>query len=108
MANEMNTALKAAADKIASYIGNMATLTVETRFVDVGDGPADFAAAQPAACTVIRMDGDCSAVLPMRRNTAGVLEVDVVLFELHERNVTAAVDYRDKMMTALLSTIKSG
>ena len=106
MANELNNALKSAADKIVKYVDQMATLTVETRFVEVDGSTADFEAAKPAACTVIRLDGDCSTTLPMRRNEAGALEVDTALFELHERNVAAEVNYRAQMMDALLQALK--
>lgn len=106
MANELNNAFKVAAEKIVKYVDQMATLTVETRYVEVGEAAADFAASKPVACTVIRLDGDCTATLPMRRREAGTLEVDASLFEMHERNVAAAVDYRARMMDALLQTFK--
>lgn len=108
MANEMSNALKTAAEKIVSYVKDVATMTVETRFVEVSTeaGAADFSAAKPAACTVIRLDGDCSAVLPLRRTEAGGLEVDSAVFEMHQQNVQTAIEYRQKMMQALLEAIK--
>lgn len=106
MANEMSNALKTAAEKIVSYVNNVSTMTVETRFVELNSGAADFSTAQPAACTVIRLDGDCSAVLPMRRTESGTLEVDTSLVEMHQRNVQTAIEYRQKMMQALLEAIK--
>lgn len=107
MANELNTALKNAAEKIVKYVDNVATMSVETRFVEVGANAADFKAAAPAASTTIRLDGDCSAVLPMRRRAdTNELEVDTSMFELHQRNVETAIEYRTKMMDALLQTLK--
>jgi hypothetical protein len=106
MASDLNNALKSAADKIVKYIDNISTLTVETRFVEVQGAQADFAGAQPAACTVIRLDGDCSAIVPLRKNEAGVLEVDNDLFEMHQSIVATAIDYRTKMMASLLQTLK--
>jgi hypothetical protein len=108
MANELNAALKNAAERIVKYVDNVATMTVQTRFVEVGgNGAADFKAAAPAAETVIRLDGDCSAVLPMRRRAdTNELEVDSSMFELHQRNVETAIEYRTKMMEALLQTLK--
>lgn len=107
MANELNTALKNAAERIVKYVDNVATMTVETRFVEVGSAQADFKTAAPAASTVIRLDGDCSAVLPLRRRSDNnELEVDNSMFELHQRNVETAIEYRTKMMDALLQTLK--
>ncbi len=109
MANEMTNALKTAAEKIVSYVKDVASMTVETRFVEVNTeaAVADFSAAKPAACTVIRLDGDCSAVLPLRRTETGSLEVDTAMFEVHQQNVQTAIEYRQKIMQALLEAIKS-
>jgi hypothetical protein len=52
------------------------------------------------------MDGDCSAVVPLRKTETGALEVDNGLFEMHQNNVATAIDYRTKMMAALLQTLK--
>src|SRR5512133_2567909 len=101
MANDLNNAIKSAAETIAKYVDNVATMTVETRFVDVG-GDVDFTSAKAAARTEIRLDGDCSAVVPARKNEAGLLVVDDDLFAMHERNVATAIDYRTRMMDALL------
>ncbi len=106
MASDLNNPLKAAADKVVKYIDNIATLTVETRFVEVQGNQADFTNAKPAASTVIRLDGDCSAIVPLRKTEAGVLEVDNGLFEMHQNIVATAIDYRTKMMAALLQTLK--
>jgi hypothetical protein len=108
MANELNNALKTTAEKIAKYVDNVATMTVETRFVDV-DGPEktfSFDQAKPAARTEIRLDGDCSAVVPVRHNEAGMTVVDADLFDMHQRNVATAIEYRARMMDALLQTFR--
>lgn len=42
MANEFNTALKSAAEKIAHYVDNIATMTVETRYVDLDGKTIDL------------------------------------------------------------------
>ncbi len=106
MANEINNALKSAAGKIAKYVEDVATMTVETRYVDLGGTAVDFDKALPAARTEIRMDGDCSTVLPVRKNEAGAFIVDGDLFEMHQQNVATAIDYRTRMMDALLQTLK--
>lgn len=105
MANDLNNAIKSAAETIAKYVDNVATMTVETRFVDVGED-VDFTKAKAAARTEIRLDGDCSAVVPARKNEAGLLVVDDDLFAMHQRNVATAIDYRTRMMDALLQTFK--
>jgi hypothetical protein len=106
MANELNNALKTAAEKIVKYVDNIATMTVETRYVDLSGDSVDFAAAKPCARTEIRLDGDCATVLPMRRNEAGVYSVDGDLFDMHQRNVQTAIDYRARMIDSLLQTLK--
>ncbi len=106
MANELNNALKSAAEKIVKYVEEVSSMTVETRFVEIDGNSTDFAQARPAARTVIRLDGDSSTVVPVRRNEAGAMVVDAELFELHERNVAAAIQYRAQILDALLQTIK--
>jgi hypothetical protein len=106
MANEFNNALKTAAEKIAKYVDNVSTLTVITRLVDVEQGAQGFDSAKPAAKTIICLDGDCSVVLPMRLNAEGSPVVDTAVFELHEQNVATAIEYRTRMMDALLQTFQ--
>ena len=106
MANELNNAMKSAAEKIAKYVDNIASMTVETRYVDLDSAAVDFSGAKPVARTEIKLDGDCSSVLPMRRNEAGVAIVDADLFDMHQRNVATAIEYRARMMDALLQTFK--
>jgi hypothetical protein len=105
MANEFNNALKSAAEKIAKYVDNIATMTVETRYVDL-DQKVSFEQALPAARTEIRLDGDCATILPVRKNEAGATVVDGDLFDMHQQNVATAIDYRARMMDALLQTFK--
>ncbi len=105
MANDFNSAMKSAAEKIAQYVEDISVMTVETRYIDLS-GDADFANAQPVARTEIRMDGDCSSILPMRKNDSGRLVVDDTLFDMHQRNVATAIDYRSRMMDALLQALK--
>ncbi len=105
MANELNNALKSAAEKIVKYVDDISTMTVETKFVDI-NGDVNFDTAKPVARTEIRLDGDCATVLPLRKNEAGVLTVDGDLFDMHQRNVATAIDYRARMMESLLQTLK--
>ncbi len=109
MANEFENAVKSAAATVAKYVDDAAELTVETKFVEAGQqGFSDFNSAMPAARTIIRLDGDCEVVAPMRKTENGVLEVDTGLFELHQKNVQTAIDYRARILDALLGVIKRG
>ena len=108
MPNEYEIALRNAASRVAKYVQDAATMLVETKYVEVGaGGNVDFQAAKPVARTEIKLDGDSEAVLPMRRNDTGGMEVDATLFELHQQNVATAIDYRARMLNALLSTLVS-
>jgi hypothetical protein len=111
MANELETAIKTAAVKIAKYVDDAATLTVETRYVEIGGNEPgarapDFASARPVARTIIKLDGENQTVVPMRPTAAGSLEVDNALFDAHQRNVATAIDYRARLLDALLQTLK--
>ncbi len=107
MANEMETSLRNAAETISKYIADVATLTVETRYVEVGNSSTvNFDQAQPVARTIIRLDADSSEVIPMQRTAKGNLEVDATLLDLHSRNVTAAIEYRAKMLASLLTLLQ--
>jgi hypothetical protein len=106
MPNEFETALKTTAAKLASYVEDAATLQVETRYMDIGgDGMPAFDQARPVARSIVRLDGDSETVVPMRKGSAGALEVDSALFELHQQNVATAIDYRAKILNALLSAV---
>lgn len=108
MANELKDSIKKAAEIVTKYVADVATLTVETRYVEIGaDGDADLSQAKPAARTVIKLDGDCQAIAPVRKAETGELEVDTGLFDLHQRNVTTAIEYRARVLNALLSVLQS-
>ena len=106
MPSELETTLKDIATTVVKYVEDVATLRVETRYVDIGgDGTPDFDQAHPVARTIIRLDADSETVVPMRKGTGGALEVDSALFELHQQNVATAIDYRARMLSALLSAL---
>lgn len=106
MPSELETALKNAATVVGQYVKDIATMSVETKYVEVGpDGSIDFSQARPVARTVVKLDGDSESVVPVRRNAAGVEEVDSGLFEVHQQNVSTTIEYRTRMLNALLSTL---
>jgi hypothetical protein len=110
MANEIENALRAAAEKIVSYVEDAATMTVITKYVTVApDAAADFTTAKPVAQSIVRLDGDTEVILPMRETSpgSGQLEVVAALKELHEANVAAATEYRARILQALVAALPS-
>jgi len=105
MAGELREALKSAAERIAKYVEDVAEMTVETRYVEMG--VASFDDAKVAARTVVKLDGDSQTIVPMHASDVK-LEVDSGLFEVHQQNVQAAIEYRAKMMNALLGVLRGG
>jgi len=101
MATELENSIKKAAVKIAKYVEDIADLTVETRYVQVGPQEAtDFAQSRPVARTHISLDGDSGTVVPMQQTKEGTFEVD-------QENVATAIEYRTSMMQALLGVLRS-
>src|SRR3954468_9743680 len=99
MATELENSLRNAAARIAQYVDDVATMTVETRYVQVGaGGDVSFDQAKPIARTTLKLDGDCDAVIPMRGDAAGGFDVDAALFDLHQRNVATAIEYRARIL----------
>ncbi len=108
MAADLETSLRQAAETIARYVEDAATLTVETQYVIVDDqGDIDFAQAKPAARTIIKLDGDSSLIAPMRQREDGRLELDADLLRLHQSNVDTAIDYRDRILATLVNVLQS-
>jgi hypothetical protein len=100
---ELKEALKNVADKIAQYVNDAATMTVETRYVEMGGKPED---AKMAARTIVKLDGDSESILPMKKGPDGTLVVDTVVNEMHQQNVQAAIDYRAEMLERLLDVLR--
>ena len=97
---ELKEALKNAADQIAKYVQDIATMTVETRYIEMGGDPDK---SMLAARTIIKLDGDSETVLPMKKGPDGSLVVDTIVNEKHQENVQAAIDYRAEMLERLMS-----
>jgi len=106
MPNELTNTLKSVAEKVLNYVNKAAELSVETQYVEIGGSAANFSQALPAASTIIKLDGDCKGVIPVRKNETGTLEVDSALFELHQANVNTAIEYRAKMLNAMLQALR--
>ena len=104
VATEMKGALRAAADKVSTYLGDVSELRVETKTVTAGTNEDPILAAS----TVIKLDGDNTSVIPATKNDADKWEVDTVLYGIHIQNVQAAIEYRSRMMESMLSLLRSG
>lgn len=100
---EVKDAVRSAAETVSRYVKDVATLTVETRTTEAGLGSD----AALAARTVIKIDGDNSSVVPGHRNEEGSFEGNSTLYELHMQNVSAAIDYRARMLDAMLTLLRS-
>ncbi|HEX6385237.1 MAG TPA: hypothetical protein VF177_11250 [Anaerolineae bacterium] len=107
MATDLETSVRNAAQKLANALEQASMLTVETKWVEVGDqGAVNWDDARPVSRTIIKLDGDTDLTIPMTRSEAGALERDVDLLELHMRNVTSAIEYRASLLDALLTAIR--
>ena len=100
--SEIKEALRSTADTIAKYVRDLGVLHVETQTLDVGK------AADPvlAARTVIKIDGDNTSVIPGVQNQQGKWEIDTGLYDLHMQNVQKAIEYRSKLMDAMLGLLR--
>jgi hypothetical protein len=108
MATDLETSIRAIAEKVAQYVDDVATMTVQTEYVVVSaEGKVSFDQARPLARTVIKLDGDSQAIVPLAEVKSGRLEVDAALLELHDRSVSAAIEYRARMLNALLVALQS-
>lgn len=107
MANDMENSVRTAVQKLAQALENATEMKVETRYIivkaDAGAGPEP--ASQLAASTVVELDGDSVTTVPMRQNQTG-LEIDSALLDLHQKNVTTAIEYRTRVLNALLSLVQ--
>ncbi len=104
MPSEFDIALKNAATSVARYVQDAAEMLVETKYVDL-DSSVDFESAKPVARTIIRLDGDSETIIPTRQGETAAQEVDLTLFDLHQQNVTTTIEYRARILNALLSTL---
>ena len=106
MANDFDTALRNLASKAADYVNDAATLTVESKYVHIGGGEDEsLDKARALAKTVIKLDGDSEVIFPLQKNEDGQLELDGVLFDMHAQNVQTAIEYRARMLDALLAAL---
>ena len=106
MPGELENSIKRMAETLAKYVQDAATLTVETRYIELGSSGVDFDQAKPGARTILKLDADSCGVVPMRRTQEGTLEVDSGLLAIHDQNVKAAIEYRARMVGSLMTLLQ--
>jgi hypothetical protein len=107
MASEYQQAMRDIAKKVVQYVDDVSSMTVETKYVLVGEsGELDFDSAKPAARTIIRLDGDNETIVPTRLGDNGTREIDFGIFELHQGNVDTAIEYRAEVLRSLLEMVQ--
>lgn len=107
---DVENSIRNATLKMATALEGAAELQVETRYVLTGDAADDLKENEKGrllARTTIQLDGDTNVVLPMTRDAAGKLQTDKDIFELHQNNVSMALDYRLNLLNKLLVAIRS-
>ena len=108
MANGLETSIRDFASKVGKYVEDISKMTVETKYVQIGsDGTVDFSKAKPVARTEIKLDGDSDVIIPLRQSEGGRFDVDSALLDIHKSNVTTAIEYRARILSALLSAFQS-
>lgn len=100
---EIKEALKSVADQLAKYVDDAATMTVETSYVEIG---AKVENATLAARTTIKLDGDSTSILPMKKGVDGALTVDTTVYDMHQQNVQAASNYRAAILESLMGILR--
>lgn len=109
MPAELENSIRAAAEKVAQYVEDAATMEVKTYYVLIGapTGP-DMERDRPGAYTMVQLDGDSKTVVPMRESRDGSIELDGTLFEIHQRNVNTATEYRARVLNSLIGLLQRG
>lgn len=101
--SEIREALKNAAEQVTHYVKDASEMTVETRFVELGSNGEE---GQLAARSLVKFDGDSYFTVPVRRDGNNNLVPDTTMYEVHEKNVQATIEYRVRMMEQLLGLLR--
>lgn len=109
MPTELENSIRSAAEKVAQYVSDAAVMEVKTYYVLVNaESLPDLERERPGAYTMVKLDGDSKVVVPLRKTAGGETELDGTLFEIHERNVAAATDYRARVLNSLIGLLQRG
>ncbi len=101
--NEIREALKTAAEQVTNYVRDASEMTVETRFVEPGDNGGE---GKLTARSLVKFDGDSYFTVPVRRDGNNNLVPDTGMYEVHEKNVQATIEYRVRMIEQLLGLLR--
>ncbi len=103
MPNELSETLKNAGTQITQYIKDASELKVQTFYKNI-----DEPHTEPilGAQTIIRLDGDCQTYVPTSKSQQG-LTVESAIFNVHDANVKAAIEYRAKLMHTFIELLQS-
>jgi hypothetical protein len=107
MANNLDDSVREAAAKVRQYIEDAAVMQVRTFYVLTSTEPlSKIDPERPGAFTEVKLDGDTKVVVPMRKGRDGTMELDEALFNIHERNVAAATNYRAAVLSAMIGLLQ--
>jgi hypothetical protein len=107
MASNLDDSVREAAAKVREYVEDAAVMQVRTFYVLTGTEPlAAIDPERPGAFTEVKLDGDTKVVVPMRKGRDETLELDEALFNIHERNVAMATNYRAQVLNALIGLLQ--
>lgn len=100
--SQVEAALEKAVGKLEGLLSDGSKLTVTTKYIVVGEVAG---AEQPSATTIISLDGDWEATVPVMKDANGNLVKHEFLYDCHRDNVTAASEYRSKVIGALVEAL---
>ncbi|NJM39876.1 MAG: hypothetical protein HC853_03420 [Anaerolineae bacterium] len=105
MAEQWEDTIKSMAQKLAETIRDATELTVETSFVRVTDDPN----AKPLAVlkSTIKLDQDSAVSVPVVMGADNTYSVQRELYDIHKTSVDSALEYRARMVAALVEAVKS-
>jgi hypothetical protein len=107
MASNLDDSVREAAAKVRQYVEDAAVMQVRTFYVLTGAEPLkELDSERPGAFTEVKLDGDTKVVVPMRKGRDDGLELDEALFNIHERNVAMATNYRAQVLNALIGLLQ--
>ena len=107
MTTDLENSIRKAAATVAQYVEDIAEMRVDTHYVEIASTNGSFDQTKLAARTVVKIDGDSESVIPMRQDANQQMEIDTQLYGLHQQNVRVAIEYRAKIMDALLGTLNT-
>lgn len=107
MASNLEDSMREAAAKVRQYVEDAAVMQVRTFYVLTSSEPlSDIDPERPGAFTEVKLDGDTKVVVPMRKGRDDSMELDEALFNIHERNVAMATNYRAQVLNALMGLLQ--